>query len=70
MGAEVRADPVGQHGDVVQDGDAEQVIDLFRRQKLGLVDQQARHRRRIHVLKQGIRVVPGDFGGKKFPGIR
>ena len=39
---EVGSDAVGENGDVVVDGDAEQVIDLVGRQKLGLVDEEAR----------------------------
>src|SRR3954447_20147921 len=62
LGAEVRADAVGQHRHVVQHGDAEEVIHLLRLQELGLVHQQAGHRLDLDMLEQRIRVVArGDL---------
>lgn len=66
-GPEVGADSVREHGDLVQDRDAEKVVHLGRFQELRLVHQQARHGLGVDMLQQGIGIVPMGVGGEHVP---
>ena len=62
--AEVRPDAIADHRDAIEDRDAQQIVDLLRREELRLVEQQAGHvaaarelDRRAVLLEQSVRVV-------------